>query len=123
MTAGWPCAVEIPYPFVRTRKFVPDECGGGEVECWHPGVNVELVAPDGGDSECVAEGIGRMLIQQISRHKPAKYPERVFYVRQWRDPDGKVFGKRNLRVATASQFERLCKGFRYQYRTIGENMK
>ncbi|HEY5800340.1 MAG TPA: hypothetical protein VIT92_08965 [Burkholderiaceae bacterium] len=105
------------YPFIRV-KFDSHELSDGEwthaeIESWQPGVRFESDGFDGTDT--YADGVGAMQLQVVSTHKPDKYPERVFYVRQWRDPDGKVFGKPKLRITTAQNFRQLIKGYRHEY--------
>ena len=58
---------------------------------------------------------GEMLLSVVSTHKPGKFPERIFYTRQWKDPEGKVFGKGALRVTTIGTFRRLLRGYRHKY--------
>lgn len=58
------------------------------------------------------------VIQVVSL--PGNFAPRVFYVRQWRDPDGKVFGKRTCQVTTVSTFSKLAKGYRYEFFLDGD---
>ena len=108
---------EVRYPFVRTT--FPsgfDEDGAPESdEGWRPGCDREGIEDGFGGYDYAADAHGQMLLEVISTHKPGKFLERVFYVRRWRDPDGKEFGKSNLRVTTASSFGRLLKGYRHDY--------
>ena len=53
---------------------------------------------------------------------PGKFSSRVFYVRRWRDPDGKEFGKPRLRVTTTAAFAKLTKGYRHPYLLDGEEV-
>lgn len=59
--------------------------------------------------------MGLMVLSEVSRHKPGKYLERVFYVRSWVTPEGHPFGKAKLRITTAANFARLCKGYRHKF--------
>lgn len=104
--------IEVPnYPFTRTVFNGEDESGPFQVEGWRPGVETEF---DGGfDVESVADSTGSMILTVISTHKPGRFPERIFYTRQWRDPDGKVFGATKLRIATVEKFRRIAS--RYQH--------
>ena len=102
------------FPFLRstfTRFTYDGEAPGEEqVPCWKPGVDWQQWSEEG--AEPFADGVGEVILTVISRHKPgAKYPERVFYTRQWRDPDGVVFGKRKLMMTTVKAFERKKLGF------------
>ena len=106
---------EVEYPFVRDTFTEWDEDGSHDVPCWRPGTRDEFVAPD--DCEAVADGIGAQFLHVVSTHKPGqRWPERVFYTRKWRDPDGKVFGKNKLHIVTKGAFNRRCRGFFYRYR-------
>ncbi len=100
----------VPYPFVRSEY---QDADGEWTTCWRPGTEQESVYHD--DSRCVAAAMGSMVITEISAHKPSGYPERVFYVRTWVDPDGRAFGKRRCRITTRQAFSRLLKGYRYEY--------
>lgn len=110
--------IEVPYPFVRDTFMTheADEEGGSfgsEIPTWKPGTcNVGV-----GDEEygSVADGMGAQLLQVISVHKPGRFPTRIFYTRQWRDPDGKTFGKGSLRVLSVGGFRSLARGFRHHY--------
>ncbi|WP_417070757.1 hypothetical protein [Niveibacterium terrae] len=107
---------EVRYPFVQDR-FISgfDEHGMPESdEGWRPGCSREEIE-DGFGYDYAADAHGQMLLEVISTHKPGKFIDRVFFIRRWRDPDGKVFGKTNLRVTTAAAFGRLLKGYRHEY--------
>lgn len=98
------------YPFVRSTYFDGDDL----IPTWRPGVRFELL-PDEGE-ESVADGVGEMHLHVVSTHKPGRYPERVFYIRQWRDPDGHVFGSPSLKIASIHKFRRLTAGYAFPYR-------
>jgi hypothetical protein len=106
-----------PYPFVRTTHTEFDGDGYSEVRTWKPGVEMEQVyiPPDDCDTECVAEGVGEIILTVVSVHKPGRYPTRVFFTRRWRDPGGKEFGKNACRVATVEKFRRLSRGYYHEY--------
>lgn len=73
-----------------------------ERDTWVPGWTTEACGSDGGDTSYGWRGDGAMLLTVVSLHKPGPtYPERAFYIRQWRDPDGRVFGKNNLRCISS----------------------
>lgn len=106
---------EVKFPFVRCKVELWDGKEGVQVvDSWRPGTRGVLVYPD--SSEDVADGIGTMSLTEVSRHKPGRYPERVFYVRTFTDPDGRTFGKTKLRMTTAQNYRRLCSGHSYEYR-------
>lgn len=113
-------AVEVVYPFVRCRVSVFDGVDGcTEIDSWKPGVEYREVRAGNAyyepEAEAFADGVGRMLLTEVSRHRPGRYPERVFYTRAWVNPDGVTFGKPALRIATAEKFRRLCKGYQHPY--------
>lgn len=116
---------EVPYPFVRDTfsEHYADEDGQGvsERQTWRPGTRfVERgharYPDDAPPVDCVADAIGAQLIWVISVHKPGSFPTRVFYTRQWRDPDGKAFGKGGLRSKTLSAFRSLVRGYRHPFK-------
>lgn len=111
---------EVPYPFTRDAGWEEFDDGMySAVTNWRPGCGVEddpdNWAPDDPAQRHYADGMGTMILQVIARYKPGKYPERTFYVRQWRDPDGHTFGKTNLRVTTSATFYRMRKGYRHEF--------
>lgn len=108
---------EVRYPFVRVT-FVSsyDESGMPESDKgWRPGCDCEKIEDGFGGYDYAADAHGQMLLEVVSTHKPGSFLDRIFYVRQWRDPDGKVFGKNKLRVTTAQSFGKLLKGYRHEY--------
>jgi hypothetical protein len=102
---------KIAYPFVKSTYTEHDGENFYEAPCWKPGVRGELVYPD--DSKNVADAMGYQILTIIDIHKPGKYPARVFYIRQWQDPNGIIWGKTNLRIKSLSAFKRDTKGYRY----------
>jgi len=113
----------VPYPF-RLDTFTDfDGDGGATVSTWIPGTRNEPVPPYGEDCESIADGMGFMHLQVVSLHKPGKYPERVFYVRKWEDPDGRQFGKGALRMTTLGAFRQLLSGYRFPYTIAPEREK
>lgn len=106
---------EVPYPFIRDTYI--DHVRGDDgnwrevkVPSWAPGTNPAAY------DEAVADGMGAMILSVVSTcQMPGRYPDRVFYTRQWRTPDGKVFGKAGLRVATDTKFRALVAGFRFAF--------
>lgn len=103
---------EVPYPFVQESVHLQDVDGSGDCTTWRPGARAEQC--DEGEAYWVSDDWGHMILTVVSTHKPGgRYHERVFYVRQWKDPDGHVFGKNHLRVTTMQAFKRLLKGHRY----------
>lgn len=116
----------VPYPFVRGTftDYTIDEDGVGaqELPTWSPGVRVEnWHSPTGEDvpvHTAVADAMGAQTLTVVGVYRPGRFPTRVFYERQWVDPDGKVFGKRNCRVTTVPAFRRLAAGFRVEFELV-----
>jgi hypothetical protein len=108
----------VPYPYFREEVDLPPE-GPNEGPVtnitWRPGVRWVLVYDD---FEAEAEGIGAMLLTVIDVHKPGRFPARVFFTRQWRDPDGKLFGKGALRITTVPAFLRRTKGYMHEFELV-----
>ena len=100
---------EVDYPFVRCTFSEWDEEGCHSVKSWRPGCEYDV--DDWGNAGAYCNGMGKQLLTVVSVHKPGKYPTRIFFTRQWRDPDGKAFGKGSLRICTLEKFRRLAKGF------------
>lgn len=106
----------VPYPYFREEVTLPPESPDQELNTaitWRPGVRWVQVYDD---SEAEAEGMGSMLLTVIDVHKPGRFPARVFFTRQWRDPDGKLFGKGGLRITTVPAFLRRVKGYMYEFK-------
>lgn len=106
----------VRYPFVLRDVDVPPddpEATSMSIKSWCPGVEWEHSDPYS-DADARADAFGEMLMAVIDVHKPGRFPPRVFYTRQWKDPTGRVFGKAGLRIVTAEKFRRLCKGYRHE---------
>jgi hypothetical protein len=106
----------VPYPFSRDTYEAMDEEGVGTVQTWRPGCTVDL--DERGNASHAADRMGAMVLRVVSRFKPGRYPERTFYIRLWRDPDGRLFGKQGLRMTTSAAFKRMCRGYRHEFEMI-----
>lgn len=110
----------VRYPFVKTKFMNFMDVGADESpteeESWRPGCDSDV--DDHGNVTWSCEGHGEMLLEVVGEFKPGRFPARVFYVRQWKDPDGKVFGKCKLRMTTRASFDRMLKGYRHNYEEI-----
>jgi len=104
----------IEYPFVRGTFAKYDGEGVNEIPTWDPGVRYEIARPDGA-SYALADALGKMVLTEVSRHKPGKFPERVFFTRLFIDPDGKSFGKGGLKIVSSAKFARLCRGYAHEF--------
>lgn len=115
MTDFAPGAVfEIAYPFCLEDATVGfDDEGPLRAKSWRPGVRWDAIGPE--DDGAFANGVGKQIVTVVSTHKPAPFPERVFYTRQWETPEGKRFGKGRLFIKTVQGFRSLIKGYRYTY--------
>lgn len=107
---------EVKFPFVVSTYTVWDEDGEHEEPTWKPGCREEFYSPE--DTEFVADAEGEMILTVVDVHKPGHYPERVFYTRKWRDPEGNVFGATKLHITTTSTFKRRARGYYYPYRVL-----
>lgn len=114
----------VRYPFVlEDVELPPDEPEAWDkppvmTKSWRPGVEFEQ--EDEGQAYGVAEAVGEMLLTVIDVHKPGRFPTRVFYTRQWKDPNGRVFGKGGLRITTLDAFRRRMRGYMHEYWLDGE---
>ena len=107
------------YPFVRTVFEGYDIDGPYSDIGWRPGCDRDT--GDDGQCDYAADGLGSMLIEVVQVVPlPGGFMPRVFYVRKWRDPDGKVFGKRRCLVTTTSALAKLAKGYRHDFWLDGE---
>lgn len=106
--AGW--TYETWWPFKRTTYTQWDEDGPAEVATWAPGWDYKIL-DEHGNSASVWDGEGAVIFTVVSLHRPSpRYPERAFYIRQWRSPDGKVFGRDTLRMITARALKGWLRG-------------
>lgn len=106
-----------PYPFIRTTyEAMPDEPESAPVErpTWRPGVEHDNVEPYG-STITYADRMGEVVFTVIGVFKPGSFPTRIFFVRKWVDPDGKVFGNNKLRITTQQNFRQLIKGYRHEF--------
>lgn len=112
----------VRYPFVRCDVTLCGEDGPYDARTWRPGVSIENAGPYGEDTDIVANGEGEMILTVIDVHKPGRFPTRVFYTRQWVDPNGYRFGKGGLRMTTVDAFKRMTAGYRlhYEIEVMGE---
>jgi hypothetical protein len=111
----------VEYPFCRDKVSVPPDDEDGdfcEIDTWRPGTKY-VDGPDACTEDTyvisVADAMGKMHLSVVSIHRPGKFPTRVFFTRQWQDPDGKTFGKGKLHVTTQQAFTRLLRGYRHEY--------
>lgn len=82
---------------------------------WHPGTKITLTAPEGAERN-EANGDGVMILRVVSVHKPGKFPTRVFYTREFIDPEGNSLTSKNaLRVCSIGKFRRISKEYYYEY--------
>jgi hypothetical protein len=108
---------DLPYPFARStyEAWDGDESGQGVVErpTWKPGVRH---ADKGeGDVQSIADALGRQILTVVSTHKPGRYPLRVFFTREWVNPDGQRFGSLACRVTPLATFRTLTRGYRHEF--------
>lgn len=103
----------VRYPFFVTIFEGFDADGPFQQESWRPGCGSDR--NDDNDRSWFSDGHGEMLLEVIAEFKPGRFPERVFFVRKWKDPDGKVFGLNKLRMTTHNNFVRMLKGYRRPY--------
>lgn len=110
--------IEVPHPFIREAYTTRDCDGEQELIGWRPGIRNEPVPPD--DAEIVADGVGAQILTVLGKYRAGKFPERIFYTRRWRDPDGREFGKGKLHIRTVGAFTSLARGYAHPYRLSGE---
>lgn len=90
----------------------------GERDGWLPGCEKDV--NDDNELTYAADDWGHMVITEIQRVSIPGFEDRVFYIRQWRDPEGAEFGKRDLRCKGARAFKQMLKGWRHPFYLDGE---
>ncbi len=115
---------ETPWPFCRTtfEHYGADLDDPPDIEeSWRPGVEIDHDnSSDWNGPSWHADAMGLMVCTVVGHGllmKPRK--NRVFYVRQWVDPDGRKFGKTIVRVLSADGFRRMVAGYRGSF-SLGE---
>lgn len=103
----------VKYPFVRCDVELWDGELSYTKKSWRPGCEFDY--DYSGGSSAYADGVGEMHLTVVSTHKPGKYPERIFYTRKFKDPDGAFFGKTKLHIATVEKFRRISASYREEY--------
>lgn len=113
---------EVDYPFSRSSYIDWSDEDSKPVPCWRPGYWTELEETfcpySGSERDGVSyccNGWGKMIFEVVSTHKPGKYPERIFYLRRWRDPNGKEFGKNKLFTVSKGGFTKRLKGLSFEF--------
>lgn len=103
----------IVYPSVRDTYSAFDEEGAHEADTWKPGINYVQVSED--HSAPVADAVGSATFTVVDTFKPGRFPRRVFFTRQFVNPDGRQFGKTKLHIATLDKFRRLTRGYQHPF--------
>ena len=103
----------IVYPFVSYDAYT-DPATGAPEEAWRPGT-IEIDPDYHENAQYAADDEGTCTYTVVSTHKPGTYPLRVFYTREYTDPDGHTFGSGKLQVHSLTHFRRLIKGYRQEY--------
>jgi hypothetical protein len=107
----------ISYPFVRDTFSEYDGADYVETPTWKPGIRFEDIGPE--DVGALADALGAATFTVVDVFKPGSFPTRVFFTRQFTNPDGKVFGKGGLHIVTLEKFRRLTRGYQHPF-GIGE---
>jgi hypothetical protein len=103
----------IPYPFIRDTFNSFNGEDYVETPTWKPGIRYEAIGPE--DSGAIADALGAAIFTVVDTFKPGRYPRRVFFTRQFINPDGKVFGKSRLHITTLEKFRRLTRGYQHPF--------
>lgn len=107
--------IEVIWPFVREEV----NLYGARQMSWRPGVRRSARLVDA-EHPATADALGVMILSVVSVHRPGHFPTRVFYCRRWRAPDGREFGKVQLRIESLGSFRRRAKGYRVPFRLAGD---
>lgn len=85
-----------------------------ENERWRPGAwETKYIYPD--SAVAIANGVGRVKFTVVSSHRPPGYPTRVFFTRQFFQPDGEAYASSKLRNCIASKFAKDIEKFPFEY--------
>lgn len=99
-------------PFIVEDREIPDASDDGfglvKIKSWRPGVRHEQTAPD--DVEAIWDGEGTELRRIVAVVTIDGGGVRILYRRSFRRPDGKEFGKPNVRMTTPSGFSAWARG-------------
>lgn len=87
-----------------------------EHERWRPGA-WETWADDGSDDPVTAKahGLGRVKFTVVSTHRPPGYPERVFFKREFTNPDGEKYAPGRLMNSVRRKFLRDVAAFPFRF--------
>ena len=102
----------IIHPFCRIMFGA--EIGEENKLCWRPGIEMVECGPY--DHEAMAHGLGFQRLTVHGVFKPGRFPTRVFYTREFIDPDGKVFGNGKCRITSLGPFRVKARGYRNAFR-------
>lgn len=105
----------VTYPFVRCVAEVFDGEGISTILSWKPGTEYRGPPNQYTDCDRYADGVGEMILTEVGRYRPGKYPERVFFTRRFVSPDGVEFGKGKLHCVIASKFKRISTRYSHEY--------
>ena len=97
---------EVTYPFCKQINM-------DGTHSWTVGCDVKHDPM--GHTEWYANGEGKRVMTEISRHTPPGYGEKVFFSVEYIDPDGNKIGRKRLHMLGAKAFERRLSGFLYDY--------
>lgn len=99
-----------PFHLIKESRRAPD--GSPLTDgFWCAGWETESGGDYGEDAIQTWNGEGAQVRTVISIHKPGPtFAPRIFYVRQWRNPEGEIIGKRRLFVETEGAFRRFLSG-------------
>lgn len=104
-------SIKFPFILVNTTALSLGEVDPDEE--WRPGCRSVLSAFD--DGHFVADAEGELRLSVVDIHKPGRFPTRVFYTREWTNPDGEKFGSGRLHITTTATFKRRATGYYYEY--------
>lgn len=108
--------VSFKYPFTRVMASTYNG-KTNTIKCfpsWRPGLWQRDDRPYG-DISYWADEMGEQVLTIVSTHKPGGFPERIFFTRKWKSPNGKMFGKNRCCVLAISAFKGLLHGYRHEF--------
>ena len=108
----------VAYPFALEEYSGPKDGEFYDGKTWRPGIRFEV--RDSGylydpDQVAIADGMGQMVLEVVSRHKPGKFRSaRSSFAASW-IRTAAPSAKARLRVTTTPAFKRMAAGYRHEF--------
>lgn len=102
-----------PFTWVTERRGATEDV----VERWRPGAwDTKPIAPD--DAIAACNGLGTVKFSVVSVHTPPGYPTRVFFKREFTQPDGEKYAASKLINCIARKFAKDITTFPFPFEVV-----